>query len=198
MSAAPGDRAASLVRAWVRLYTGGLAAALADERRALIEADLWDEAAAADWMGETSGLSRQRVSRLVRGVPADISWRISVQRPWRLDMRIPLGQLVAIVAATLFQVFIIGALLTVTDFRDSAVALPATVGFIASIVGLLLSIPRPEAGFVIGALGLLLTFVCMWWMFPFYIPATVALLFRLLRATPSARTPTAPTPAPEA
>lgn len=111
MTAEPGadGPAVSTIRAWIAFYTKGLPAGTASDRRALIENDLWEEAQAAVWMGETDGLTRQRMSRWLRGVPADVAWRFEHQRgttklPRRTDMHISKGQAVAIGITTSYYV----------------------------------------------------------------------------------------------
>lgn len=58
------------VRAWTRLYTLGLPAALRAERRADIESDLWESQHAP--VGATAA---QIVARLLFGVIDDVTWR---------------------------------------------------------------------------------------------------------------------------
>ncbi len=193
---APDDRTASAIRGWVALYTKGVPAVHASERRALIEADLWDEAQAAEWMGETSSVTRQRLSRWVRGVPADVSWRLEQQRritrmPRRTDMRISKGQLAAIgVVATLYVVMVVG-LLASPSFREWAGMGLSILGLGLSVVGLLLAIPRPQAGFALGMIGTGLAFLLMPWLFPFFLPLPIVLGYRLLREKEAAQ-PSAP------
>ncbi len=192
----PDDRTASAIRAWVAVYTKGLPAADASERRVLIEADLWDEAQAADWMGETSGLARQRLSRLVRGVPADVTWRLEQQRritkmPRRTEMRISKGQLAAIGAVTILYVVMVVGLLASPSFREWAGMGVSILGLGLSIVGLLLAIPRPQAGFAVGMIGTGLAFLAMPWLFPFFLPLPLVLGYRLLREKGAAQ-PSAP------
>ena len=185
--AVPGDRSVSVIRAWVALYTRGLPEPLAEARRAVIDGDLWDEAEAARWLDETSGLPRQRWSRWVRGLPADISWRIELQgrianRPRRIDMRISKVQLAAIgVVGILYAVMIVG-LMASPSFREWAGMPVATLGLGISFVGLLLAIPRPQGGFIVGVLGTGLAFLAMHWLFPFFLPLPIVLGYRLVRS----------------
>ena len=100
----PPDSTASApaaVRTWVALYTRGLPTELATVRRELIDAELWDEARAAEWLGETASLGRQRWSRLLRGIPADLAWRLEQHEratgtTRRMKMRISKVHLLAI------------------------------------------------------------------------------------------------------
>ena len=80
------QRAADLVTRWVRCYTRQLPAAIAERRIDEIRADLHDHIAdeqtrgAGDWRIALSVLSR-----MVRGLAADASWRGRI-RPWRGDL----------------------------------------------------------------------------------------------------------------
>jgi hypothetical protein len=183
----PSDRAASAIRVWVAFYTRGLPIELATDRRDLIESDLWDEAQEAAWLGETSGLARQRWSRWLRGMPADVSWRIEQQRrtrklPRRADVRISKGQLAAISVVTIYYVVVmIAGLMTSRSFREWAGMWPALIGLGLSVVGLLLAIPNAKAGFVVGMIGTAIAFLAMPWMFPFYLPLPIVLGYRLHR-----------------
>jgi len=182
----PGDRSVSVIRAWVALYTRGLPEPLAQARRAVINGDLWDEAEAARWLDETSGLPRQRWSRWVRGLPADISWRIAhsriPNRPRRSDMRISKVQLAAIGGVVILYAVMIVLLMAAPSFREWAGMPVATLGLGISFVGLLLAIPRPQGGFIVGVLGTGLAFLAMPWLFPFYLPLPIVLGYRLFRS----------------
>ncbi len=193
---APNDRAGSAIRVWVAFYTRGLPVELAKDRRDLIESDLWDEAQEAAWLGETSGFARQRWSRWLRGMPADVSWRIEQQRrttklPRRADVRISKGQLAAIGVVTIFYVVVmIAGLMSSASFREWAGMGPALLGLGLSVVGLLLAIPKARAGFVVGMIGTAIAFLVMPWMFPFYLPLPIVLGYRLYRE--QATQPSAP------
>jgi hypothetical protein len=58
------------------LYTLGLPAPMRARRRAEVAGDLADETIDAIRHGDRSGLFRQRMIRLVLGIPADLSWRL--------------------------------------------------------------------------------------------------------------------------
>jgi hypothetical protein len=181
-----GDRSVSVIRAWVALYTRGLPEPLAQARRAVINGDLWDETEAARWLDETSGLPRQRWSRWVRGLPADISWRIAhgriPNRPRRSDMRISKVQLAAIGGVVILYAVMIVGLMASPSFREWAGMPVATLGLGISFVGLLLAIPRPQGGFIVGVLGTGLAFLAMPWLFPLYLPLPIVLGYRLFRS----------------
>lgn len=70
-----GDGSAA-VRGWVGLYTLGLPAPMRARRRAEVAGDLADETIDAIRHGDRSGLFRQRLIRLLLGIPADLSWRL--------------------------------------------------------------------------------------------------------------------------
>lgn len=74
---------------WTAAYTAGLAPSVRNARRAEIASDVWEhsEDMAADsetLLGRAFGV----VSRMVRGVPADLLWRVNVEGP-KMDIRIP-------------------------------------------------------------------------------------------------------------
>jgi uncharacterized protein (TIGR03435 family) len=65
--------AASLVRAWTRLYTSRLPRAVQEQRRAEIESDLWESQ--HDALGRNAaGAAFHILLRLVRGMPDDLGW----------------------------------------------------------------------------------------------------------------------------
>ena len=71
----------ALVRGWVRLYTRDLPPAAAERRRDEIAADLHDHVD----HDRSAGVGERRIAlrvagRMVRGVPADASWRRTVAR----------------------------------------------------------------------------------------------------------------------
>jgi len=70
-----GDGSAA-VRGWVAFYTLGLPRALRTRRRDEINADLADETLDAVRRGRQQTLFGQRMRRLVRGIPADLAWRV--------------------------------------------------------------------------------------------------------------------------
>jgi hypothetical protein len=65
-----------LVRRWVRSYTRGLPPSTAARRVEEIDADLYDHIAHAREAGQPrAGVALDVLSRMVRGLPADIAWR---------------------------------------------------------------------------------------------------------------------------
>lgn len=69
-----GDGSAA-VRGWVGFYTLGLPRPMRVRRQAEVSGDLADEALDAIRRGDQSILFRQRLVRLMLGIPADLSWR---------------------------------------------------------------------------------------------------------------------------
>ena len=67
-------RAADLVMRWAEIYTRGLEPAAAGARRDELASDLWEHAAHEPRAGAAM------LSRAIRGVPADLSWRYEQQR----------------------------------------------------------------------------------------------------------------------
>ena len=81
-----------LVRVWTHLYTFALPSEVRDRRRAEIESDVWES-------GHDPDVPRHAVVlRLLRGMPADLLWRLEVM-PRRQHARAAVGALA--VAGTL-------------------------------------------------------------------------------------------------
>jgi hypothetical protein len=75
MSARP-DRSTRLVRWWVRRYTAGLDQPAATFRRAEVDSDLAEhDCYRRDSTWSPTRIGRERVQRLLFGVPADVGWR---------------------------------------------------------------------------------------------------------------------------
>jgi hypothetical protein len=73
-----GSPVAALVRGWVGLYTRGLPAELRAARRDEIDDDLWCQHEEAAVLGRAArSLDADLVLRLLLGMPADISWRVT-------------------------------------------------------------------------------------------------------------------------
>lgn len=70
------ERVAGWVRRWVDLYTRGLPVEIRQERRDEIDSDLWSQLHdAAESAHAEASLAGEIVTRLVFGIPADLSWR---------------------------------------------------------------------------------------------------------------------------
>ena len=76
------ERISTLVSRWVRVYTRNLPSALAERRIGEIEADLHDQIATERAQGIADGrIARSILSRMVRGMGADLAWRREKARP---------------------------------------------------------------------------------------------------------------------
>jgi hypothetical protein len=70
------ERMARLVARWVRRYTRGLPAPVAERRAGELEADVHDHIAHARAQGTSDGrIAFELLSRMIRGLPADAEWR---------------------------------------------------------------------------------------------------------------------------
>lgn len=106
------ERVADLVGRWVRLYTRNLPAPVAERRIAEIDADLHDHVAHE----RAGGAKEWRIAlgiagRMVRGLPADASWRtqMSSRHPTRKEpMRTskPAMWVAAVTALILLSLFV--------------------------------------------------------------------------------------------
>jgi hypothetical protein len=68
----------AIIRGWVDLYTRGMPADVRAARRDELEDDLWCEHEEAVGLGRSPGsLAADLILRLIFGIPADISWRVS-------------------------------------------------------------------------------------------------------------------------
>lgn len=80
------QRAAALVTRWVRCYTRRLPAGVAERRIDEISADLYDHIAHERARGTSDRrIALSVLSRMVRGLAADASWRNRI-RPWKGDL----------------------------------------------------------------------------------------------------------------
>ncbi|HET6533060.1 MAG TPA: hypothetical protein VFH03_20925 [Actinoplanes sp.] len=92
------ERAAGLVSRWVRWYTRHLPVPIAERRIGEINADLYDHIAHEQARGTSDRrIALSLLSRMLRGLPADASWRGRI-RPWRKDI---VKSFAAILAAAL-------------------------------------------------------------------------------------------------
>ena len=131
--------ASSLVSTWVRLYTRRLPAHIAARRAEEIGSDVQDQVAYERERGASeSAIALGLLSRMARGMPADVSWRQWVQ-PSRGDLMKPFFALVAAalgIAAValvldspllvLVSVLLIGGVTFVTFATSARTARPAS------------------------------------------------------------------------
>ena len=81
--------AASIARAWMRLYTIGLPDGARERREQQLDSDLWEhqvDRLGADVAPGMVGL--EVLGRTVRGMPADLLWRFQLEGP-KMDIKIP-------------------------------------------------------------------------------------------------------------
>ena len=192
----PAGRASAAVRKWVRFYTWRVPPAVAAERRELIESDLWDETQAAQWLGETNVLGRQRLSRLVRGMPADVTWRLGQARARRRTgarETMPASRTETVVLG-------IGGVIYGAGFIAAVMALARTdperwggwgpyglaTALALCVAGLVLAFPRPAAGLAVAVIGTLVAVVAMPWAWFVLLPAPIAAWYRLGHSRPAA------------
>jgi hypothetical protein len=73
------DLAAAAVRRWTRWYSVGLPPSVRDGRLAELESDLWEHRAEARALGlGERGTAGAVLWRMVRGMPADLTWRLQL------------------------------------------------------------------------------------------------------------------------
>ena len=133
------ERMARLVARWVRLYTRGLPAPVARRRSDEIDADLGDHIAHERAHGTSDRrIALSLLSRMVRGLAADASWRGRHARAHRSTLRIVLT------AALLLMVPLLA--MQVTDEVDWGVADFVLAGVFLVAGGLLVSRAARKVG----------------------------------------------------
>lgn len=141
------ERASAQVARWVRIYTAGLDATIAADRREEMLADVHDQIQWARDAGDDDGaIARAIRGRAFRGAGADVAWTVgmalrvpmpAIEHPLRL---IVVGLAVALAASAV--VFLARRPLT----EDPTGALALAVGFAIAIGSLpLLARPRTRA-----------------------------------------------------
>jgi hypothetical protein len=82
----PTQRRLALIKWWVDAYTRTAPPDAAEARRAEMESDLFEEIAEATARAESGWRLRRRMtSRFLRGIPADVAWRLGTEyAPGRL------------------------------------------------------------------------------------------------------------------
>jgi hypothetical protein len=93
--------AVMLVRAWTRAYTAGMDAEICRRRSGEIESDLWESLHDPE---NTGAAGMHILARIVRGMPADLSWRLEYSMAggglmWR---KLALAGMAAFAALTVF------------------------------------------------------------------------------------------------
>lgn len=95
---------------WARLYTSGLPAQEADQRRAEILSDLWEHHSDAVQSGHSQlRHNLEVIERVLSGIPADLSWRRGIQRSRRrLDTGDPMTTQQTLPRSTLALIVLAG------------------------------------------------------------------------------------------
>jgi hypothetical protein len=147
------ERVAGLVGRWIRLYTRGLPAPLAERRIVEIDADVHDHIQHERARGTSERrISRSIASRMVRGLPADLWWR--AEQGWAIAEHVMPEELMRIrrlayrrglamaLGALLVLYWLIGAVGIIGTEGDSADRLYLAV-FATGAIGTALSRFRP-------------------------------------------------------
>ena len=198
--AALGDVSSVTVRRWVGIYTRGLPAEVRDRRREEVAADLADEFDEADRTGSAADLRFIRLSRLVRGIPSDLSWRLAEGRR-RADPQgkerqsMPASRLSLVLLGAVALLAAIGLVLsmqTIVTLGDDPDRWQSwgLYGFVAGtaavIVGAVLAARRPLPGGVVALVGALVGALATPWLLIFWILVPIAVASRLVGVAPRA------------
>jgi hypothetical protein len=151
------ERAGSWVARWVRLYTRGLPAPVADRRREEIAADLQDQIAHARARQVPDGrIALEVLARALRGVAADVAWRRSrpkARRPLRRSvLRVALGVALVLSLPLVAMQLDESVVWSLADF--------VVAGVLLAVVGAVVEAAARAAGnlllaLAVGALGIL-------------------------------------------
>ena len=194
---------------WVDRYTRGLEAAAREDRRAEIASDIWEHGAAP---GASSATQLAILSRCVRGVGADLSWRRARRRGSRLPSARALARgagwslaAIAYISLTLIQAWVALPLLGFeyygADWDEGSVRLYARIGavlFALLVLGGIVLHRLPRTGAALISAGALGTPIAFFWGAFAYGPIGIAVasgavtLARRRRRTLEARRSHAP------
>lgn len=190
-----GDGSA-VVRGWVALYTVGLPGAMRSRRRDELEGDLADEALDAVRRGHQGTLRRQRVVRVVAGMPADLQWRLIDAPAMARDQRgqgvwAPLNRWSAALIA-LVVVGTVGGLAVVTVPQLTGQARPTdwagwgpigfAIGCLVALIGVLTAIRWPGRGVAIVLPGIAIGSLASPWLWGCWFLALIAVGVRWYQA----------------
>ena len=140
------ERIVALAAWWVRLYTRGLPAPLAERRRGELDADLHDHVAHERARGTRDRrIAFAVLSRMVRGAAADASWRDehAPALPPRQRRRAYRSGLGVAIGSVLFLFWLIGAVGVIGESGDRADMMYLGV-FAVGIVGAAAARLRPR------------------------------------------------------
>ncbi len=187
-----------MVRGWVATYTFGLPVEMRRRRRDEVAADLADEALDAVRRREQGTLIRRRMTRLVRGIPADLAWRVLDAPERARDYRVaamwtPLSRwslaLIAVVA-----IGTIGALTIVTIPIVTGAAPSSTwsgwgpvgfgIGCGSVLAGILTSVVWPRRGAALVIPGAVLGLVAAPMLWGCWLLTVIAVMVRCYETLP--------------
>jgi hypothetical protein len=160
-----------LDRGWVWLYTAGAAAEVSSRRREELDCDQWEMLTLAKAEGwSDSEVATQTLSRWLRGLPADMFWRLSlgrkgIARESLTDLVSALLLLGGVLAALPLSMFLI---LEANGFSGHAgdqilFAFILPVVALLCVGGLMVQEVRPTAGTAVVFLGCLSLSLVLWW-----------------------------------
>lgn len=119
---------------WAATYTLGLASSVRDMRRAEITSDTWEQ----QFDESDRGVSRVAIAtsmfgRWLRGVPADLLWRVNVEGP-KMDIRIPFQRIAGGLLLSMVLMMVVASSISGYDtrregFEGEVVRLAALNGF---------------------------------------------------------------------
>jgi hypothetical protein len=117
------ERASSLVVRWVRLYTRRLSEPIAERRAEEISADLYDHVAFERARGTADrAIALSVLSRMARGVPADVAWRHNVHSVKGDPMRPFVGLLLAAIGIAVLALVLDSPILVLVSVGAIGVA----------------------------------------------------------------------------
>jgi hypothetical protein len=130
-------------RGWTRVYTAGLPARSARERRDEIASDLWEQTTDGARSGSAAGATAAEIfGRVVLGIPADLSWHLDELRGESMAFPTPRLTAVLWIGVGLLSIVMAAGLLTALASGDwqiddsaSIVAFFGISGVLAGIVG---------------------------------------------------------------
>jgi hypothetical protein len=152
------ERVAALVLRWVRFYTRGLTADVAERRRDEIAADLHDHIGYARANGDPEPrIAREIVARMLRGAAADLAWRR--EQPKETSMTKPIRRSIIRVAVGVALILSIPLIaMQVTHEVAWSVGDFVLAGVLLTVIGATLELAAKKAGslalaLAVGAVG---------------------------------------------
>jgi hypothetical protein len=143
------ERMAALVTRWVRFYTRDLPAPIVERRIEEINADLRDNIAHERAAGMSDPrIARGIASRMVRGIAADVAWRMHQPRTTRYRSVIRVGVGVAVILSVPFVA------MQFTDEVIWSLADFVLAGALLTTLGVALELAARKAGNLATAIGI--------------------------------------------